>query len=93
MNLFEFETNYTTEWIDKTGLWILLYPKGKGENKAAYQMKRPNENKYGGEYNYEMINGEVYLDIWDGSLLLSPTDNGFDLLEGTTLRYSFSRVI
>jgi hypothetical protein len=91
MDRYDWNTKFTTEFIDQHGTKIMFNPL---HNKTEGSMitTRSNGQSIGGTYNLREENGNFYLGWYRTEFLFSPTEKGFNLLIGETVSYSFTRI-
>lgn len=90
MTIYEFETKYATEWVDQYGTKRCFMPLSMGQNTGAMFTTPLGDTILGGEYSMRTENGRLYLAWYGNEFLFSPTDNGFQLLTGDSVTYSFT---
>jgi hypothetical protein len=93
MTIFEFETQYTTEWVDQYGTKRLFMPRSAGRNTGAMFTTNQNGFKIGGEYGLYQENNNIYLELLGQKFLFSPTNEGFKLSVGNIDHYYFRRSV
>lgn len=93
MTIFEFETQYATEWVDQYGTKLLFMPLSKGKNTGAMYTTPVEHPMLGGEYFLRQDGHSLYLGWRDSEYLFSPTNQGFELLLGSSVAYSFTRPV
>lgn len=91
MTTYEWNTRFTTEFIDQFGTKIMFNPLHT-KTEGSMITTKTNGHSIGGTYNLREENGNFYLGWYATEFLLRPNKKGFDLLVGETISYSFIRI-
>ena len=91
MNYHDWQTKYTTSFIDNYGTRIDFNPL-HNENTGSMITTRKDGHSLGGEYHNRQDNVNFYLGLYEIEFLFQPTEMGFDLLTNGTVKYSFTKI-
>ena len=90
MTIYEFETKYATEWVDQFGTKLSFMPLSMGKSTGAMYTTPKGKGTLGGTYSLRAENGNLYLGWYGKEFLFSPTNEGFQLITGDSVTYSFT---
>ena len=93
MTIFEFETQYATEWVDQYETKRLFMPRSAGRNTGAMFTTLKGDDTIGGEYALYQEGNNIYLEFIGQKFLFSPTNEGFKLSVGNIDHYYFRRPV
>jgi hypothetical protein len=93
MTIFEFETQYATEYMDSDGNKICFMPTSKGMNTGAIFTTTKEGQKIGGEYSIREQQGQLFLGWFGKEFRFSPTHDGFELFSGNVVAYRYTRPV
>lgn len=91
MNTYDWNTKFTTEFIDQFGTKIMFNPlhkKDAGSMLTTYK----DGSTIGGEYTLRCDGNICFMGQRDIEYLIRPTEKGFDLIVGESVKYSFTRI-
>lgn len=92
MDIFEFNTEYTKEWVAETGILFSFFPYSI-TMKGVFTCTNPGKPALGGEYTLRESNNSLFVLFGGKEFLFSRTKDGFNLLSGSTVAYSFTAPI
>jgi len=90
MDRHDFQTTYTTEFIDNFGTKILFNPL-HSISEGSMITTTPNGESIGGTYQLREDSGNIYLGWKNIEFLFYPTEVGFNLIKDKVIRYTFVR--
>jgi hypothetical protein len=93
MTIYEFETKYATEWVDQYGTKLSFMPLSMGKMTGAMFTTPKDGTMIGGEYSLREESGQLYVGWYGKEFVFSPTHNGFQLLSGGSIRYTFTAAV
>jgi hypothetical protein len=94
MTRYQFDTEYSTYWVDQFGTTRLFMTPNQHNNIGAMHTTQKGDETIGGEYFLKISNGHIsHLGWYDNEYAFSPTNDGFDLLTGDAVAYSFKRPV
>lgn len=89
MNIYDFNTKYATEWMERKGSKISFFPFSV-EQKGAMFTTVPGYPTIGGEFILREFYDDLYVSFGGKEYLFCGTPTGFDLLIGKDIIHSFS---
>lgn len=92
MTIDEFDNQCTGSFIDEKGIKLIVSNRSFHDN-GGLEIIYPNDPPRGGTYYLRLENSKLFFRMEGNEFLLSPTQNGFELIMGETIAYNFSRLV
>ncbi len=93
MTKYDFEVNYATWVKDKISETTLMINPLHSADTGSMLIRTKDGFQLGGEYKLREEAGILFFTSGNIEYLVSPTEEGFDLLIGETVKRSFSRIL
>ena len=92
MTAYDFQVNYATWVRDKISETTLMINPLHNADTGSFVQKTKDGLQIGGEYILKEIGNQLIFNWGRIDYLVSPNEEGFDLLIGETVKYSFTRI-
>jgi hypothetical protein len=92
MTIYDFQINYATWVKDKVSETTLMINPLHSLDTGSVVMRRKDGFQIGGEYKLRQDSSALWFTWGNIEYFVSPNKEGFDLLIGQNVKYSFSRL-